>query len=226
MISLARGVIEELVNHLGCWSNLSDAQRRLAHTLQCESECSHMGDFPRHEELQRVLGARIAAEVDETLIDDLRPRLGSYVATQIHIKFAGDLEVIGGPGISHRIEEIDASAPRDGNQGIDFGLLAHRFERLEMHAGERADDFEMAELFRADIHQHVFATRIVAVKSLDRILHRRSELAVRASELFQEHIAETGIGLIDADGIHEFLDMMVHRTPDVGVARRRDTPGG
>jgi hypothetical protein len=32
----------------------------------------------------------------------------------------------------------------------------------------------MAELFRADIHQHVFATRIVAVKSLDRILHRRS----------------------------------------------------
>jgi len=32
----------------------------------------------------------------------------------------------------------------------------------------------------------------------------------RASELFQQHIAEARIGLVDTNRVHELLDMMVH----------------
>jgi hypothetical protein len=31
--------------------------------------------------------------------------------------------------------------------------------------------------------------------------------------LFQQHIAETWIGLVDANRVHELLDMMIHGTP-------------
>ena len=108
------------------------------------------------------------------------------------------------------VEKIDAAASGNGDQRIGFGGFAHRFQRLQMHAGERADDLKMAEFFGADIHQQVFAAGIFAVKTLDGILHRRGKLAVGAAELFQKHIAETRIGLVNADGVHKFLDMMIH----------------
>ncbi|MBB3660840.1 hypothetical protein FHX15_006112 [Rhizobium sp. BK650] len=68
----------------------------------------------------------------------------------------------------------------------------------------------MTELLRADIHQKVFATGILAVETLDRVLHRRRELPVGATELLKEHISESGIRLIYANGVHELLDVMVH----------------
>ena len=79
-----------------------------------------------------------------------------------------------------------------------------------MHAGQRADDFQVAEFLGADIHQQVFAPRIVAIKSLDRILHRRRELAIRAAELLQQHVAELRIRLVDANRVHKLFDVMVH----------------
>ena len=60
-----------------------------------------MGDFPRHQELQRVLGSGIAAEVDQPLVDDLCARFGGDIAAKVDIEFAGDFEVVGGPGIAH-----------------------------------------------------------------------------------------------------------------------------
>src|SRR6202453_5253985 len=83
MIALAGRVIEELVDQLGRRSNLADAQRRLSNTFQGETECSHMGDLPRHQKLQCILGAGIAAEIDQTLINDLGARLGGDVTAQI-----------------------------------------------------------------------------------------------------------------------------------------------
>ena len=94
---------------------------------------------------------------------------------------------------------------------IGFGRLAIELRRLQMQPGQGADDFEMAEFFGADIHQQVLALRILAVEPLDRILHRRGEFAVGAAELFQQHIAEARIGFVDTDGVHEFLDVVVHR---------------
>ena len=93
-----------------------------------------------------------------------------------------------------RVEQIDAAAAGDGDERIGFGGFAVGFHRLEMHAGQRADDLQVAQLLGADVHQQVFARRIVAVESLDRVLHRGGELAVGAAELLQQHVAESGSG--------------------------------
>ena len=122
-----------------------------------------MRDLARHQKLQRVLRAGIAAEIDEALVDDLGPRLGGDVAAQVDVKLAGDLQVVRCPGIAHRIEQVDAAAAGDGDQRIGLGLIAGEFHRLEMHAGQAADDLQMAQLFGADVHQQVFALRIFAI---------------------------------------------------------------
>ena len=85
-----------------------------------------MGDFARHEELQRILCAGVAAEVDQSLIDDFGPRLCGNIAAQVDVELAGNLQVVGGPGIAHGIVKIDAAAAGDRDQRIDFRLLAHR----------------------------------------------------------------------------------------------------
>ena len=68
----------------------------------------------------------------------------------------------------------------------------------------------MAELLGADVHQKVFAIWIFAIEALDRVLHRRRELAVGTAELLKQHIAELRIGLIDTDGVHKLFDVMIH----------------
>ena len=75
--------------------------------------------------------------------------------------------------------------------------VAGRFEWLQMHARERADDFQMAQFFRADVHQQVFAFRIVAIEALNGILHGRGEFAIGAAELLQQHVAESRVGHAD-----------------------------
>ena len=42
-----------------------------------------------------------SAEIDQPLVDDFRARFGRDIAAQIDIEFAGDLEIIGRPGIAH-----------------------------------------------------------------------------------------------------------------------------
>jgi hypothetical protein len=74
-----------------------------------------------------------------------------------------------------------------------------------VHTGEGAHDFEMAQFFGADVHQQVLAIRILAVQTLDRILHRGRELTIRPSALFKKHVAEAGVRLVDANGDHHFL---------------------
>jgi hypothetical protein len=75
----------------------------------------------------------------------------------------------------------------------------------------------MAEFFCSDVHQEIFAIRILAIKSLDRVLHCRSKLAIGPSELLEQHVPEPGIRLVHADCIHEFFDMMVHGFLDRSV---------
>ena len=82
--------------------------------------------------------------------------------------------------------------------------------RLEVKAGKAADDFEVAEFLGADVHQEVFAVGIFAIEALDGVLHRRRELAVGTAELLKQHVAETRIGFVDANGVHKFFDVMIH----------------
>lgn len=69
-----------------------------------------MGDFPRHEELQGILGTGVVTEIDQPLIDYLRTRLGGDVTAQVDIQLASDLQVVGRPCIALRIEPPPAIA--------------------------------------------------------------------------------------------------------------------
>src|SRR4051812_29489398 len=79
-----------------------------------------------------------------------------------------------------------------------------------MHPGKRADNLQMAEFLGADVHEQVLALRVLAVETLDRVLQSSSQLAVGTAKLFQEHIAEAGIGLIHPDRVHQLLHMVIH----------------
>ena len=87
------------------------------------------------------------------------------------------------------------------------------FIGFEMHARERADDLQVAQLLGADVHQQVFALRVVAIEPLDRILHGGGELAVGAAELLEQHVAEPRIRRVDANRVHQLLDVVVHYHP-------------
>ena len=102
---------------------------------------------------------------------------------------------------------------------IDFRGLPERLHRLQVHACQRPDDFQMAQFFGPDVHQQVFSRRIIAVESLDGILHRRGQFAIGAAKLFQKHVAERGIGLINSDRVHQFLDVVIHDTPSSEMHR-------
>jgi hypothetical protein len=124
MIAGASGIVEKLVYETGCGRDATDTERGLAHAFERKQECLHMGDFPCHQELQGVLGASIVAEIDEPLIDDFGAGFGRDIAPQINIEFAGYFKIIGRPGVSLRIEQIDAAAAGDCDQGISFRCLA------------------------------------------------------------------------------------------------------
>jgi hypothetical protein len=66
-----------------------------------------MCDFARHQELQRVLGTDIVAEIDQSLVDDLGAGFRRDVAAQIDVELAGDLEIICRPSISLRVEQVN-----------------------------------------------------------------------------------------------------------------------
>jgi hypothetical protein len=209
-MSPSSGVIEILVHKLFGGGDPANGEAGFFHAVEGGSECLHVGDFTAHEKLQRVLGPDIIAEVDQALIDDLGARLGRDVTPQIDVELARDLEVIRGPRIAHGVEQIDAAAAGDGNERVGFRRLALELHRREVKPSKRSDNFQMTELLRADVHQQVLAGRVLAVESLDRILHRRSQLAVGAPKLLQKHVAELGIGLVDADGIHKLFDVVIH----------------
>ncbi len=75
-------------------------ERVFAQAFQRQHERLHVRDLARHQELQRVLAAGVVAEVDQPLVDDLGPGLGGDVAAQVHVQLAGDLQVVGRPGVA------------------------------------------------------------------------------------------------------------------------------
>ena len=68
----------------------------------------------------------------------------------------------------------------------------------------------MAQLLGPDIHQQIFQAGIIAVETLNRILHRRREFAVGAAELFEQHLAKARIGFSHLNGVHQLFDVVIH----------------
>lgn len=73
--------------------------------------------------------------------------------------------VVGRPWVVLRIEERNAAAARNSHERIGLGRLTVEFRRLQMHACETTDYLEMAKHLRADVHQKVFAFRILAIQT-------------------------------------------------------------
>lgn len=191
-----------MIHDIGCGWNVADGERIFGEAIQRGGESLEMGDFARHKELERILGAGVVAEIDEAFVNDFGAGFSGDVAAEINIQFAGDFEVIGSPGIAHGIVERDAPAASDGDEGIGFGGAAGGFHWFEMHTSEGADDFEMAEFFSSDVHEHVLAGGVFAIESLDGVLHGRSKFAVGAAELLEQHVAEAGLRVVDVNRIH------------------------
>jgi hypothetical protein len=66
--------------------------------------------------------------------------------------------------------ELKSATPPPPAMAISGSASAARlscFEGFQVQPGQRADDFEMAEFFRSDIHQKILAFRIIAVQALD-----------------------------------------------------------
>jgi hypothetical protein len=83
-----------------------------------------------------------------------------------------------------------------------------------VHARERAHDFEVAELLRADIHKHVLAFRVVAVQPLDGVLHRCCQPVT--PNLFSRNPAGTCIRASEVC----VDDFQANRAPDLAKERR------
>jgi hypothetical protein len=81
VLTLPSGIVEELIDQAGGRSNTADRKCRLSHTLQSRGESSHVRDLAGHQELEGVLGAGVATEVDEALVDDLGAGFGSNVTS-------------------------------------------------------------------------------------------------------------------------------------------------
>src|SRR5438309_9745750 len=69
----------------------------------------------------------------------------------------------------------------------------------------------MAEFLGSYVHQQIPASGIFTVKTLNGILHGRSEFPVGPAELFQQHVAEARVWRSDLHGIHQFFYVVVHR---------------
>src|SRR4051812_3240159 len=144
-VAFAGGVVEVFVHEAGSGRNLADGEGVLSQALECEGESLHVGDLTGHEELQSIDRTGIIAKVDEPLINNLGPGFGSDIAAEVDIQLAGDLEIVSGPGIARGIVEVDATAASDRDQRIDFRRSSLHLCRFEVHAGESANNFEMAE---------------------------------------------------------------------------------
>ena len=135
-----------------------------------------------------------SVEFDQPFVDDLGASLRRNIAAQIDIQFAGDLQVIGRPGVAHGVTQAHSAAARNRDQRVGLRRVPVVFHGLQMHSGQRADDLQMAQFFGTDIHQQVFAFRVVAVQALDRILHGRGEFAIAPPNCSSSILPNRGSG--------------------------------
>jgi hypothetical protein len=72
-----------------------------------------------------------------------------------------------------------------------------------VHPRQSTNDFKMAELFGADIHQQIFQTWIVAIEALNRVFS--GKLSIGSSKLLEKHFSKSWIGFTDVNGYMSFF---------------------
>jgi len=101
---------------------------------------------------------------------------------------------------------LEAEVGRLERQTDSVGLVILRGAGRCFSAGHDLADISTGERLPAPN----FQARIIAIQTLNRILHRGGQLAVCAAELFQKHFTKTGICFSDLHGVHQFLYVVIH----------------
>jgi hypothetical protein len=98
---------------------------------------------------------------------------------------------------------------------------------VQQHRDRRADDFQVTEFLRRDIHQEIILVRVRSLgrESLHKILHRRFQLAIGTAELLQQHRGETIIRPGNPGIELQFFDMVEHRIFPYGWTGERALAG-
>src|SRR6185312_52018 len=112
---------------------------------------------------------------------------------QVHSQIARDLQIVCGPSVAHGVHQAHSASAGNRHQRIRFCSHSVCLHVFQVHANERAHHFQVAQLFSANVHQQVLASRIFTVEALDGILHGCSQLSVGSAKLLQKHVAEGGI---------------------------------
>ena len=62
VLTFSGRTVKKLVNQFRSGLNNANGKLRLIHAFQCCSEGAHVGDFPRHQELESLFGSGIFGE--------------------------------------------------------------------------------------------------------------------------------------------------------------------
>ena len=114
-----------------------------------------------------------------------------------------------------------------GHGPVQLGFVLYPFRQRAFgpfiqHADQRPDDFEVAQLFGRDIHQHIFTARIVITQALGEVAAGGRQFTLRPAKLFQQKIGEAGIRFSNANRVLQLFDVSKH-TLSCGLFFRFDT---
>ena len=181
-----------------------------------------VSDFPRHQKPQRIFYTRVISDVHQPLIDNFGPGFGGDIRAHVCGGFTNSVDVGGGPRHAGRVGQRrtrpvqqagDMRVIAGAIEGtIQLALLFHAFGHsplgaLVEHDDDGADDLQMAEFFGGDVHQQIFAPRVVFRQGLGEVTGRGGQLTLGAAKLLEQKVGQARIGLGDADGVLKSLVM-------------------
>ncbi len=92
-----------------------------------------------------------------------------------------------------------------------FGAFSQiAFGPLIQHPDQRTDNFQMAEFLSGNIHQHIFAPRILITQPLSKVAACCCKFSLRATKLFKQEICQPRIRACNANGILQLFYMSEH----------------
>src|SRR6185312_1124665 len=110
-----------------------------------------------------------------------------------------------------------------GNVPIKLRGAVHSFRypalrALVEHGDDGPDDFQVTELLRSDIDEHILAARIVLGEILREITTRRGQLPLGAAELLEHEVGEAGVTFADTYRVLQAFVVTKHDGPSVDEA--------
>ena len=164
-----------------------------------------MHDLPLAEELDGIPHVRVVAEAEDIVVGHAGLLLSRQILMQVGDDVSLDPHVLhveghagGGDGIQSR-----GMIHKVGGEGTVLDLL------LREVAGELVQDgsnhFQMGKFFGANVRKDPHHLLIRHGVTLMQVAHRGGELTVGPAELGYDDLSQLGVGVLDLDGILQFL---------------------